>query len=246
MTKKYLLYICFSILSFINISGQTIPEAAREKYIMGITLRGQAKSVSDYDLPIAKFKDAILLAPTWPEVYKELGLTLELAGKFDDAIINLNKYISFNPPSDDARKAQDEIYIIKAKKEKAESEQKKEGSVYEPYLGTWQLNDELRKVGGDALSPVADVALKSIKTGEVVVFQLNGSDFLRVSFSKPGGLWEFWKPIPYKSIGCPEDGAWNKIEMSGTPDKKSMSFTFFESYTGTCGHQMIHKYTVYR
>ena len=112
------LYLFFSIASY----SQTIPEAAREKYVIGITQRDQAKSASDYDLPIAKFKDAITLAPTWADAYKELGLTLELAGQFDEAIANLTKYLSFNPPATDARKAQDEIYIIKGKKEKANLE----------------------------------------------------------------------------------------------------------------------------
>jgi tetratricopeptide (TPR) repeat protein len=117
--KKYLSYILLFLLSVINTYSQTISEAAREKYIMGITLRDQAKTASDYDLPITKFKDAIILAPDWAEAYKELGLTLELAGQFDEAITNLNKYLSLNPPADNARKAQDEIYIIKGKKEKA-------------------------------------------------------------------------------------------------------------------------------
>ena len=122
--KKQLLSITLLLLSVINNNSfaQTIPEAAREKYVMAITLRNQAKNASDYDSPITKFKDAIALAPSWAEAYKELGLTLELAGKFDEAISNLTKYISFNPPADDARKAQDEIYIIKAKKEKADLE----------------------------------------------------------------------------------------------------------------------------
>lgn len=122
--KKQLLSITLLLLSVINNNSfaQTIPEAAREKYIMAIALRDQAKNASDYDSPITKFKDVIALAPSWAEAYKELGLTLELAGKFDEAISNLTKYISFNPPADDARKAQDEIYIIKAKKEKKENE----------------------------------------------------------------------------------------------------------------------------
>lgn len=122
--KKQLLSITLLLLSVINNNSfaQTIPEAAREKYVMAITLRDQAKNASDYDSPITKFKEAIALAPSWAEAYKELGLTLELAGKFDEAISNLTKYISFNPPADDARKAQDEIYIIKAKKEKADLE----------------------------------------------------------------------------------------------------------------------------
>jgi tetratricopeptide (TPR) repeat protein len=120
--KQRLLYIVLFFLIVIHTYSQAIPEAAREKYIMAITLRNQAKIASDYDSPISKLKDVTVLAPTWAEAYKELGLTFELAGKFDDAIANLTKYISFNPPKDDARKAQDEIYIIKAKKEKADVE----------------------------------------------------------------------------------------------------------------------------
>jgi len=120
--KKHLSHVALFFFSLINIYGQTIPEVAREKYIMAITLRNQAKIESDYDSPISKLKDVTVLAPTWADAYKELGLTFELAGKFDDAIANLTKYLSFNPSTDEARKAQDEIYIIKAKKEKSDIE----------------------------------------------------------------------------------------------------------------------------
>ncbi|MFV5701736.1 hypothetical protein ACM55F_07665 [Flavobacterium sp. XS2P12] len=139
--KKKLLPIIIFLLSaiFNNSYSQTIPESAREKYVMGITLRDQAKNVSDYDLPIAKFKDAIALAPSWADAYKELGLTFELAGQFDNAISYLNKYLTFNPSAEDRRKAQDEIYIIKAKVEKeiAEKEIAKKNKI----KGQWYRND---------------------------------------------------------------------------------------------------------
>lgn len=142
--KKYastFIFIFLINVITINSYGQPIPESAREKYVMGITLRDQAKIVSDYDLPITKFKEAIQLAPSWADAYKELGLTLELAGKFDDAIYYLNKYLTFNPSADDARKAQDEIYIIKAKKEKAETDSPKVETKTKPsgpdFAGLW-------------------------------------------------------------------------------------------------------------
>lgn len=146
--KKYastFIFIFLINVITINSYGQPIPESAREKYVMGITLRDQAKIVSDYDLPITKFKEAIQLAPSWADAYKELGLTLELAGKFDDAIYYLNKYLTFNPSADDARKAQDEIYIIKAKKEKAETNSPKVETKTKPsgpdFAGRWFGND---------------------------------------------------------------------------------------------------------
>lgn len=57
-----------------------------------------------------------------------MGMALEAAQRYDEAISSLKLFIFASPGSDDARKAQDEIYIIDAKKEKAAKEAAEENS----------------------------------------------------------------------------------------------------------------------
>jgi tetratricopeptide (TPR) repeat protein len=99
------------------------PEEARKKFIMGKTLQAGAKTNDEYALAIDEFKAAVLLAPWYSEFYKDLGLTQELAGQYDLAIINLTLYMLGPLSTEDRRNSQDEIYVIEAKKKKAIKDQ---------------------------------------------------------------------------------------------------------------------------
>jgi tetratricopeptide (TPR) repeat protein len=99
-----------------------IPEEARRNYVMAKTLFKDAKNVQDYDDALVKFKTALLLAPWWADAYLDTGLAFETAQKYNDAINALRLFIAASPDSEKARKAQDEIYIIEAKNEKAAKE----------------------------------------------------------------------------------------------------------------------------
>ena len=126
-----------------------IPEEARRHYVMAKTLFDGAKKVEDFNEPITEFKNALLVAPWWPEANRDLGLSLEAAQRYDDAIIYIKLYMATNPGDERTRAAQDEIYKIEAKKrlankaagEKiAEQEQKKkqeEKARLESVEGTW-------------------------------------------------------------------------------------------------------------
>lgn len=99
-----------------------IPEEARRNYVMAKTLFKDAKSIQDYDDALAKFRTAVSLAPWWSEAYLDMGLAYEAAQQYTEAIDALKLYVVANPDSEKSRKAQDEIYIIEAKKEKAAKE----------------------------------------------------------------------------------------------------------------------------
>jgi tetratricopeptide (TPR) repeat protein len=98
-----------------------IPEEAREHFVMATAFQKEAKDKRGYELAIKEYKDALLIAPWWPDAYSNLGILQKLAGQYDEAIQTLNLYLLTNPA--DARNAQDEIYKIKAAKKIAESEQ---------------------------------------------------------------------------------------------------------------------------
>jgi tetratricopeptide (TPR) repeat protein len=96
-----------------------LPEAARRNYVMARTLFKDAKNIRDYTDAITKFRTAVLLAPWWADVYLDIGLACEATKQYAEAIDALRFYIAVNPDSEKSRKAQDEIYIIEAKTEKA-------------------------------------------------------------------------------------------------------------------------------
>jgi hypothetical protein len=96
-----------------------IPEEARRHYVMAKTLFDGAKKPEDFGDSIAEFKSALLAAPWWPEANRDLGLALEAAQPFDEAITYVKLYMATNPGEERTRAAQDEIYKIGAKKQLA-------------------------------------------------------------------------------------------------------------------------------
>lgn len=96
-----------------------IPEEARRHYVMGKTLFEDAKNVQDFKDAIEKFKKALLIAPWWSDAYRDIGMALEAAQQYDEAIAALKLYLATNPGDEYARRGQNEIYKIEAKKEKA-------------------------------------------------------------------------------------------------------------------------------
>lgn len=217
-----------------------IPEEARRHFVKAVTLQKEAKNVTDYEIVVSEYQSALSSAPWSGDAYYNLSVALEASARFSEAKSALQFYLMSGP--NDATSAQDRIYALEAKQEKADREK----SRYEWLLGEWRLNDELRAVGGELFSSTAAVSVQSTKEEEMIIFRLSGKDFLRATLREQTVSWEHWKPIPYRPVGCPEDGAWNRIEVMSTPDKKSMSFVFHESFTGTCGHQSIHKYVLSR
>ena len=96
-----------------------ITEEARRHYVMAKTLFEGAKKPEDFSDSIAEFKSALLVAPWWPEANRDLGLALEAAQRFDEAIAYVSLYIASNPGDERVRAAQDEIYKIEARKQLA-------------------------------------------------------------------------------------------------------------------------------
>jgi len=93
-----------------------IPEEARRHYVMAKTFYKDAKKIEDYNASIDEFKNALLIAPWWPDANRELGIAAKGAQRYDDAIAALKLYIATNPGRGKARATQDEIYKIEAKK----------------------------------------------------------------------------------------------------------------------------------
>ncbi len=96
-----------------------IPEEARRHFVRGTTLFKDAKSPDDYKQVDDELLQAVHLAPWWPDARYNWALAQEAAGDYASAISNVKLYLLFKLSEADARAAQDKIYVIEAKQEKA-------------------------------------------------------------------------------------------------------------------------------
>ena len=101
-----------------------IPEEARRHYVMALTLFKGARKIEDYWESFEEFKSALLVAPWWAEANRDLGMALEAAKRYDEAINALKLYMASGPGEEKARAAQDEIYKIEGMKKLAARERK--------------------------------------------------------------------------------------------------------------------------
>jgi len=99
-----------------------VPEEARRHYVMALTLFKGAKKVEDYSESIEEFRGALLIAPWWADANRDLGMALEAAKRYDDAISALKLYMVSGLGEEKARAAQDEIYKIEGMKKLAARE----------------------------------------------------------------------------------------------------------------------------
>lgn len=121
-----------------------VPQEAKRPFMKGVTFQKEASSVSDYELAISAYKEALLLAPWWPEAIYNMALAQEGAGKFDDAIQSLNLYLLTGPK--DAEETENRVYQLQAKQEltqrrAAEQEAKKAEEAKPDFSGIWKEHD---------------------------------------------------------------------------------------------------------
>ncbi|TRZ88817.1 MAG: tetratricopeptide repeat protein [Methanosarcinales archaeon] len=91
-------FICLAILSW----AATVPKEAQRHFDRGMAAVEMAKSPDDYAAAIKEFEQAIRFAPDWPDVYYNLGMVQEKAGKYRDAITSLRQYLQLVPNASDA------------------------------------------------------------------------------------------------------------------------------------------------
>jgi tetratricopeptide (TPR) repeat protein len=96
-----------------------IPEEARRHFARGAELAREARTPDEMEQVMDEFQQAARLAPWWPDARYNLALTTEAAGEYDSAISNLEIYMLFKLPDADLRAAQDKIYALQVKQERA-------------------------------------------------------------------------------------------------------------------------------
>jgi tetratricopeptide (TPR) repeat protein len=100
------------------------PPPERSEDVVRYMMRGQAKmklgGAGSYEAASKEMEQAVLEAPWWGDGYYNLAIVQEKAGKFSEALQNLQLYIFASPNSPDAKIVQAKIYEIEVMKEEAE------------------------------------------------------------------------------------------------------------------------------
>lgn len=99
-----------------------IPEEARESFVQGTTIAQSAKDATGQALAVQRFEQALKIAPWWGDAWYNLAIAQELAGQLDAAQASLKLYLLTGPSEAEARKTQDHMYALKAKKDLAATE----------------------------------------------------------------------------------------------------------------------------
>lgn len=91
-----------------------VPPEAKRPFVMAGTYQKEAKKPSDFALAIDSYQEALKFAPWWGDAYYNLSVSLESAGRLDEAQAALNLYLLTKP--NDAEEAQNRLYALDAKK----------------------------------------------------------------------------------------------------------------------------------
>jgi hypothetical protein len=122
MNKIIVLHTTVLILFFGIASsfGQTVSDEAKRHFDRGMAAVEMAKTAEDYGPAIKEFEQAAKLAPDWPDVYYNLGMVQEKAGKYSDAVTNLTQYLRLAPNATDAETVKSLINKLEFKKDQEE------------------------------------------------------------------------------------------------------------------------------
>jgi tetratricopeptide (TPR) repeat protein len=92
----------------------SVPEEAREPFVMGATVLKKASDPAGASKAADLFTQALTVAPWFAEAYYNRALARETAGQFEPAIDDLKLYLEFKLTDAERREAQDKIYSLKA------------------------------------------------------------------------------------------------------------------------------------
>ena len=188
------------------------PQEARKPFFKAATFFKEAKDASGLELAIRSYKEALLLAPWWPEANYNLAQAQEAAGQYAEAIEALKLYLLTKPKAEDAEEAEQRLYSLEAKMELAQKE--KEKRAREDAAAAAAKAEEERTFAGEwcqstPASPDACIA------NEYRRMTITGSDSAgyRVSFA-------------CRQAGCVPPGWVDSVSVSG----KTISFRVGEKW----------------
>lgn len=215
-----------------------IPEEARRHFVKAVTLQKDAKNPSDYELVVAEYQRALLLAPWWSDALFNLSVAFEASGQLNDAMSTLKLYLLTNPGAAEARAAQDRLYSLEAKQEKLAKENaereaaaRAEQAKYGWLLGRWNDTYRIGRIDYNYRGTVEFVKSGSTINGVILEFQApdgtmlyNGTRVLiRATIDNAGNL--VWETPPLTcSLNKVEVTSWRRIGVQIGNDQRQITF----------------------
>ena len=124
-----------------------VPPEAKRPFVMAATYQKEAKKPSDFALAISAYQDALKIAPWWGDAYYNLSVSLESAGRLDEAKDALEHYLLTKPK--DAEEAQNRLFALEAKKNLAAKQAADAEASVRSWFCRWYPSDA---VGGTLLT----------------------------------------------------------------------------------------------
>ena len=193
-----------------------VPPEAKRPFVMAGTYQKEAKKPSDFALAIAAYQDALKIAPWWGDAYYNLSVSLESAGRLDEAKDALNLYLLTKPK--DAEEAQNRLYALDAKKHlaakqaaEAAVEKAAEAAKYAWILGDWSV--EYPPIPD--LLPARSKRVRFVKSGNTIIDADNNVRWRGTIQASGGIVWEVKIAVP----GCAPEGHWVPLRVSFSADR---------------------------
>jgi tetratricopeptide (TPR) repeat protein len=98
-------------------ASEPVSAEATKYFTRGLAAVEIATVPADFDLAIEEFAKAQAMAPDWPDVYYNLGVVQEKAGKFREAADSLKRYLQLAPDAPNAESLRNLITRLEFKAE---------------------------------------------------------------------------------------------------------------------------------
>jgi tetratricopeptide (TPR) repeat protein len=115
-----------------------IPKEAQRPFYKAVTFLKEAKDKSGYQLAIDSFREALSIAPWWPDAYYNLSKAQETAGQYDAAVQSMKLYLLTQPKAEDADEAEKALYALEAKQELEARAAREHEKKAEDISGMWR------------------------------------------------------------------------------------------------------------
>ena len=205
-----------------------VPTEARRHFVKAVTLQKDAKDAGELEGAIAEYRLALAEAPWWADAYYNLAVAQEGAAKFADAKKNLGLYLLTGPK--DAESAQDRLFALEARMEKAA----KEAARYAWLLGSWTAQITWI-ANGRAQEPFPPFAATGTKQGSSVVINGAAIDILRAAPEGDGWRWSYWQaPLPSRPANCAVPTGWQDVSVDVSAENRALTFRVPTYWTHAC------------
>jgi hypothetical protein len=225
-----------------------IPEEARRALVRGNTALEEATGLDDYARAARHYEDAAALAPWWGAAYRSLARAQELQFDYRSAQHNLKLYMLTAVSAEDARKAQDYLYALEDKQERADKTKAEYDTKYGWLSAQWRVTRKLLDRSGIAVAQTDPVTARSSVEGDGVTLKATADtvehdyrhggyeaspirveDSFRVSYDPLGQLVMevFGARDQYT---CPVMYGWKEIEFELGADRRTITATREDLY----------------